>query len=63
MPGILLYQSAKKGETVCTINWKIKHQLQGEEQLDVENVHDLVEQSIKFTKEERKLRNIWSQIL
>ena len=38
MPGILLYQTAKKSEKMCTVNCRIKDQLESEQELDIEKV-------------------------
>ena len=59
MPGILLYQIAKKSEKICTRNSKLKDQLESEEELHIEKVTELTEQSTMFTNEERRLKNIY----
>ena len=59
MPGILLYQSSKKYDSICSVNRKIKHELEEGKEVDIKNVLDLSEKSLKLTKEERKLRNIF----
>ena len=59
MPGILLYQSSKKYEKICSVNRMIKHELEKGKDADTKNVLDLSEKSLNLTKEERKLKNIF----
>jgi len=59
MPGILLYQSSKKYEKICSVNRKIKHELEAGKEVDIKNVLDLSEMSLKLTNEERKVKNIY----
>ena len=59
MPGILLYQTSKKYEKICSVNRKIKHELEKGQNADTKNVLDLSEKSLNLTKEERKLKNIF----